>query len=257
MKLRLVDLGTLSGDRAYFFEGVDPGSKCDLVMIGAIIEHPKAGVILYDVGPAANDNELRHPVARAAFPITSYTEDNRLDKILNKLGYELKDVRGIILSHLHWDHAGGLEFFRGLRVPLYVHAEELKYAYYALATREDLGGYHRHYMDLRFNWRAIHGNEMELFSGVKVILTPGHTPGLLALNVDLKNSAPFIVTSDTCFLKPNYYEDKPQGWLMRDRRAWWDSLRRIQNLAARSDANVILGHDPEVLADYTKEPYYD
>ncbi len=101
MKLRLVDLGTISGDRAYLFEGADPGPKCQLAMIGAIIEHPKAGVILYDVGAAANANELRHPAARESFPVTSYTDDNRLDKVLNKLGYELKDVKAIVLSHLH------------------------------------------------------------------------------------------------------------------------------------------------------------
>ena len=109
-------------------------------MIGALIEHPKHGVILYEIGPAPKWKELWPEPVQEVFGITRYEEENRLDKQLEKAGYTVKDVSSIIIGHMHLDHAGGLEFFRGLDVPVYAHEEELKYAFYAIATKQDFGG---------------------------------------------------------------------------------------------------------------------
>ena len=45
----------------------------------------------------------------------------------------------MIMGHLHLDHAGGLDAFRGTGVPVYVREEELKHAFYSGATKSDLG----------------------------------------------------------------------------------------------------------------------
>jgi len=39
------------------------------------------------------------------------------------------------------DHAGGLEYFRGTDVPVYVHEIELKNAFYSVASKVDIGMY--------------------------------------------------------------------------------------------------------------------
>ena len=266
MKLHLMDFGELTADQGWFIEAAGVATQSNptpeamrrkLKMIGALIEHPKAGVILYEIGPAPNFQELWPGPVTEVFPITSYSEENRLDKQLEKVGYTLKDVKAIVIGHMHLDHAGGLELFRGMDVPVYVHEEELKYAFYAIATKQDFGAYLPHYIDPSFNWKPVFGSEFTLFEGVTVYHTPGHTPGLLALKVDLKNSGPFIFTSDTFFFKDNYYNERPPGWLIRDMSAWWKTLRKIQSLAAIGNAHVILGHDPEVFAEYTKQTFYD
>jgi glyoxylase-like metal-dependent hydrolase (beta-lactamase superfamily II) len=266
MKLRLLDFGGIKADQGWFLEGAGaalnsaqaPESiRRDVKMMGALIEHPKSGVILYDVGPAANYKELWPEPVQDVFPITSYSTDNQLDKQLEKAGYTIKDVSAVIISHMHLDHAGGLEHFRGTDVPVYVHETELKYAFYAVATKQDFGAYIPHYIDPSFNWKAIHGQEVQLFDGITVFLIPGHTPGLLGMKVDTKNSNPFIFTSDTFFFKENYETPNPPGWLVRDMFSWWESLEKIQTLAARSNANIVFGHDYDVFAEYTKEKYYD
>ena len=122
MKLCLLDFGSLIADLGWVLEaaGVSTHSnpspetlRRDFQMIGALIDHPKHGVILYDVGPAPNWEELWPDPVKEVFGITRYEEENRLDKQLQKAGYGLKDVSAIIISHMHLDHAGGLEFFRG------------------------------------------------------------------------------------------------------------------------------------------------
>lgn len=43
------------------------------------------------------------------------------------------------MGHLHLDHGGGLEYFYGTDVPIYVHELEIKHAFYSVATGSDLG----------------------------------------------------------------------------------------------------------------------
>ena len=167
MKLRLLDYGALTADLGWTIEaaGVSTHSnpscenvRRDFQMLGALIEHPKHGVILYEVGPAANWKEIWPDPVKEVFGITRYEDENRLDNILKTAGYELEDVKAIIIGHMHLDHAGGLEFFRGLNVPVYVHEEEIKYSFYAIATKQDFGAYLPHYIDSSFNFKAVYGS---------------------------------------------------------------------------------------------------
>ena len=208
-------------------------------------------------GTAPTFRELWPAPVQDVFHMSRYSEENRLDKLLNQAGYEIKDVKAIIMGHLHLDHAGGLEFFRGHNVPIYVHEQEIKSTCYSVLTKEDFGAYLPHYLDASFNWKALNGSEIELFDGLTLHHTPGHTPGLMALEVKLKNADPFLLTSDQFHVKENYFEERPLGWLIRDMSAWWASLRKIQRLAGRCNANLLFGHDPDMLAKYAKEKYYD
>jgi glyoxylase-like metal-dependent hydrolase (beta-lactamase superfamily II) len=88
-------------------------------------------------------------VVQELFAITRYDDGHHLDNAIQAAGYGLDDIKAIVLSHLHLDHAGGLEFFRGRDVPVYVHGDELKNAFYAVATGEDLGAYLPHYRTTR------------------------------------------------------------------------------------------------------------
>jgi glyoxylase-like metal-dependent hydrolase (beta-lactamase superfamily II) len=172
-------------------------------------------------------------------------------------GFGLDEIRAIVLSHLHLDHAGGLEFFRGRNVPIYVHADELKHAFYAVATGEDLGAYIPHYLDFSFNWQALDGEQLELFAGVHLLRLAGHTPALLGLRLDLLNAVTFLFTSDRFHLRDNYAGPQPLGWLLRDHAAWWRSYRQVKTLADRTDAKLVFGHDADVLAELKRERFYD
>lgn len=259
MKLRLMDFGALGADEGWVFEaaGVSTHSapepatlRREFCMMGAMIEHPKHGVILYEVGPAPTWSDLWPVPVKEVFGITRYGEENRLDTILKKAGYGIGDVKAVIIGHMHLDHAGGLEFFRGLDVPVYVHQEEIKYSFYAIATKQDFGAYLPHYIDSAFNFKPVFGEECELFEGITLYHTPGHTPGMLSMRADLGNGESFLFTSDTMFFKENYYDERPPGWLIRDMGAWWQSLARLKNIARKHQCHVIFGHDGNVLEEY-------
>lgn len=54
-----------------------------------------------------------------------------------------------IIGHLHLDHAGGLDVFRGRSdVEIWVHDKELRAAFWSVATGADVGVYLPHYLDV-------------------------------------------------------------------------------------------------------------
>ncbi|RLA49203.1 MAG: hypothetical protein DRR04_01790 [Gammaproteobacteria bacterium] len=266
MRMSLIDLGELTADHGFFFEGGGCATHSHpnpehtlrrLKMYGVVIEHPKDGLIIYELGAAPNYEELWPQSVLEVFPVTRYTEENRVDTQLLKLGYELEDVSAIIIGHLHLDHAGGLEFFRGMDTPIYVHRDELMWAWYAVATKEDLGAYLPHYMDPAFNWKVIDQDEVEIWENIHLFLTPGHTKGLMAMQVDLHNSGSFLFTNDTCFLKENYRDEVAPGWLIRDMYEWRRSMRKLKDLEKSNDAHVLFGHDPDVYEQFAGKGILD
>jgi glyoxylase-like metal-dependent hydrolase (beta-lactamase superfamily II) len=266
MKLHLLDLGNIEYDEGWPLAaaGVSTASepapaspRRRVAIIGSLIEHPKIGPVLFDTGAAPDFDELWPPMVRELFAITRDDDEQRLDVALQAAGFGLEDIRAIVLSHMHLDHAGGLEFFRGSDVPVYVHGDELRNAFYAVATGEDLGAYLPHYVDQSFNWQALHGDEVELFDGFTLYRLPGHTPALLGLRLELANAGTFFLTSDQFHLRDNYEGPQPLGWLMRDHAAWWRSYRFVKTMADRTGARLVFGHDADVLAELKQEGVFD
>ena len=99
------------------------------------------GLILFDTGchPEAmtsrwnEENKLRTPV--------TIGENEGVLSALKMLGYQCSDVRYVVLSHLHEDHAGCLEFFPNAQV--YVSDRELTQTLRSYALGGDMGGYIR------------------------------------------------------------------------------------------------------------------
>lgn len=88
------------------------------------------------------------------------------------------------------------KYFKGRDTKIWIHEEELKNAYYSMATKSDLGVYLPYYMSLENNWQTFNDDSLELFPGFHLIHSPGHTPGLVILMMHLKKSGTFIFSSD-------------------------------------------------------------
>jgi glyoxylase-like metal-dependent hydrolase (beta-lactamase superfamily II) len=127
-----------------------------MISISVLVEHPTEGLLLYETGAGKNIPEVWGPQLTDIFEPVDYTEDQELDAAIFKTGHNIKDVKGVILGHLHLDHAGGLDAFRGTDVPVYVHELELKHAFYSVATKTDLGKQHFEYCIQCFlSWKGF------------------------------------------------------------------------------------------------------
>jgi len=149
------------------------------------------------------------------------------------------------MSHLHLDHAGGLSNFAGTGVPIYVHREELPFAYYSATTDEGSIAYLASDFDHDLNWEIVHGDSYHLTDGVELLHLPGHTPGLLGALVE-RAGDPLLVVGDEAYVEANYEGSPMATSLLADSTAWRESLARCRDIQRETDADVLLGHDLEV-----------
>src|SRR5205085_3982087 len=100
-----------------------------------------------------------------------------------------RDVACVINTHLHFDHCGGNRLFPG--VPIYVQRREREAARepgYTVPEWVEFGG--ATYVEL--------DGTAEIVSGVRVLPTPGHTPGHQSVLVDTEDGL-VVVAGDVAY----------------------------------------------------------
>ena len=117
-----------------------------------------------------------------------------------------------------------------------------------------IGVYLPTYLQFDLNWKPFHGDGFELATGLILRHSPGHTPGLSILQVNLKNSGTWVFTSDQYVVKENYESLATQGWFTRDHASWSRSNQMIHSLQKLTNAKMIFGHDRDVLFQYKIAP---
>ena len=173
------------------------------------------------------------------------------------LGVPCDAISDLIVTHLHYDHAGNLDKAPNAR--LHLQSRELQFATsrYMCVSHISLGGVFeaddvctvvRENFAGRLN--LIDG-EAEIKPGIRVYRAGGHTPGMQMVSVDTQRGR-VIVMSDCAHLYENIAAQKPFHIvfdLADMMRGWRDGVDR----APTSD-HVIPGHDPQVLQVYPAVP---
>jgi N-acyl homoserine lactone hydrolase len=153
------------------------------------------------------------------------------------------DVDLIINTHLHWDHIYGNTKIP--RAPIWVQREEIRYAVAprprdSRAYEADIGT--PPFMNF-YSRLVIVDGDAEVIPGVRVILTPGHTPGSQAVLVSTQAGV-HAIAGDTINLYDSLESDPP--WppgIFYDLEAFYASTARL-----RREAQIILpSHDIKLL----------
>ena len=204
-----------------------------------VIDHPE-GVTLFDCGLDAAvgdaDDPYRKLLQSQGLDVTFGPEDT-VTRHLERLDIDPARVRYAVLSHLHFDHAGGLH-----QVPnatIVVQRQE-----WAAGFDADVAGQYflpRRFYDLGHAVELVDG-EHDLFGdgAVTCIPSPGHTPGHQSLRVR-SAEGDHILVADACY----------HGGVVetRDFPAYSDHAamnRSLDGLLARREAGTVMvfGHDP-------------
>ena len=166
------------------------------------------------------------------------------------------DLALAVVSHLHWDHTGGIPTLTDAGVEIVLHADELAWG------RSGRAGFGAGFDAADWSipgtrWRTIDA-ETEVAPGVTVLPTPGHTPGHVSLQVELPATGTWIFTADATDLAQNLLDAVPcgscAGGTAEDERRAAESLALLLARARATDARLVPGHDQVVLTAIRHPP---
>lgn len=217
-----------------------------------LIEHPNGKKILYDT---AWSSEVRtHPWRNMAASHLVDTpvlpEGECVNERIAALGYKNSDIDYVILSHMHIDHAGGLQDMLGAKKFLVSKNE------YDAAGKGGIASYRSRCWEWvrleTFDYDDMGigplGKAKDLFGDGSVLLvaTPGHTPGHTSILLR-NNGKQLLLAGDNGYARKSWRDGILPG-LMKDPENMTRSLNWTKQFYSSADnlIDVISDHETEL-----------
>lgn len=195
-------------------------------VFGFVVRHPD-GIVLVDTGVGWGSQRIDE----AYQPVHRQIED-----ALAGLGIGLGDVAAVVNTHLHFDHCGGNRQFPS--VPIYVQRADYEATQMPRFTIPE-------WVDFPGARYELLSGEATILAGVKVIPTPGHTPGHQSVVVDT-SEGPIVIAGQAIYSGAEYAHIRDTGQILPgdpqpDPNAYLASARRLIELRPR---RIYFSHDP-------------
>ena len=200
------------------------------------------GKLLWDTSCPRDWEERWGPTGlQDFFPYENVTEEEYLDSRLKALGVAPGDIDYVVLSHLHFDHAGNIRLFENTDAKLVCSKPEKDFAF---GIDGPFAGAHlkADYEGLEFE--TVDG-DVDFLPGVSFIQTPGHTIGSMSMRVDLPDTGTMIFTSDAVYMGESYGPPAVPASIVNNLESFFGSVEKLRGIAEETDAMMVFGHDAE------------
>ncbi len=257
-RLYRVDCGhSLANDESVWTPGENKGKSIEFSSTCYLIQHG-ADYLMWDTG--VPESTIGDPKGWSTLPsLIVYHLDRTISSQLAAIGLKPADVDYVLVSHTHGDHIGNIGLFPDATVVV----QQAEYQWINSPPPSDpnlntLVTLARKLLGQPRRLELVTG-DIDLFrdGSVKLISTPGHTPGSQSLMVHLPKSGYVILSGDVAHLEDNFERDIVPA-LNVDKSESVASMDRIKKIMAEYDAQLFINHDKHQ-ADQLKllPDYYD
>lgn len=166
------------------------------------------------------------------------------DRLIKKCGIDPKEITDIVLTHFHFDHAGGIFLFPSAILHIQNHDLDLlkKQSYFPNQSM---------YLNSLIKTNQIHSfnGTYSLLPGLQILFTGGHTPGSQALEWISPSGMQILFTGDECYFieecKNGIGLPKEAAFSLKRNRDFIEYIRILNGKGTK----ILTLHDPSILQE--------
>ena len=265
MKMYVIENGKMWLDRSGLV--AEPASEIkdtwvDIPVGTYLFDHPE-GLVLFDTACDPEGMSKNWPEHNKKVSPHEARDDEYLPARLRQLGVSPDDIRYVVLSHLHTDHAGCVRLFNNAEI--FVNKREYEEAvrqyeqrsYEPAYIESDIKGW----LDAGLNWRLVDDTDREvrLLDGLTIVnFGAGHTYGMLGPLAELTYGS-FLLVSDALYTSDNLGPPVRLPGMLFDRDGYIKTAEFVRAYAEKHRATILFGHDKGQFVSLVKsdQGYYE
>jgi glyoxylase-like metal-dependent hydrolase (beta-lactamase superfamily II) len=224
--------------------GADKSRKIDLQMMIWLLKGSNGKNILVDTG-CYHENVVKGKGIQNLI---------KASDAIAKLGIAATDITDVIITHMHWDHADGMDLFPNAKIWI----QQDEYGYYtgaAWRSKGKHGGIEPEdvltlvKLNMAGKVNLVDGDNVEIMDGIRAYTGGRHTYASQYVGVRTSGGT-VVVASDNMYLYENLEKHAPIAQTF-DYESNLKAQDRMKQIASRPDL-IVPGHDPEVFVKFPK-----
>lgn len=218
VRLAVIKTASSASLEALTYSGGSRMTAFELSHCAILVRHGEAA-LLFDTGLGEQVTKQFGTMPAIHRQLLAFTDHRSAKSQLIGADVSVDSIQYIALSHMHWDHASGLEDFPGAEV--WTTEEELSVA---RTTGADNPAYIlQQYTDETIRWKFLEfpdgpygafDKSKDVFGDGAVVLVPmrGHTPGSMGMFVNLPSGKRLLFTGDTTWALEGFTKPADKHW---------------------------------------------
>lgn len=263
VSISIIDTATAPSKKGMVIGGESLFDDYTISHSAILIQHPK-GDVLFDTGLGSKIDEQFLQMPSFLQPMLAYEFK---ESAVSQLKGSNITIDNIFLSHLHWDHAGGVEDFLGAQV--WTSKIDLD-----SALLKDEGSLKSQLDDENILWNYIRYTDgayenfdesFDLYQDGSIVLVPmpGHTSGSMGMFVNLANGKRYFLTGDVTYGLEGFTKPTEKSFLLKhaidkDNQTLIQTILRVHYLMKQyPELIVVPAHDAVVQAKLAQYPEFE